>query len=76
MTRSSMNNNSVKIVAIVCGTAIAIFLLYQFMFSPYARCVNTHKELKSYDILGKSSVIKDRDDLMAKLKSECAIKAR
>ena len=71
-----MNNNSIKIVAIICGTALAIFLLYQFMFSPYARCVNTHKELKNYDILGKSTVIKNSDNLMAKLKSECAIKAR
>ena len=34
----------VKAVSIICVTALAIFLLYQFMFSPYARCYNTFTE--------------------------------
>ena len=35
----------VKAVSIICATVLAIFLLYQFMFSPYARCVNAGKEI-------------------------------
>jgi len=38
-------NNMVKAVSIICATALAIFLLYQFMFSPYARCVSAGKEI-------------------------------
>ena len=37
-------SNMVKAVSIICVTALAIFLLYQFMFSPYARCYNTFTE--------------------------------
>ncbi len=67
-----MNNNSVKIVAIVCGTALAIFLLYQFMFSPYARCVNAGKNLPSLGYSGLKAYQVEKE--FAQLKVECSVK--
>lgn len=37
-------NNMVKAVAIICITAVVIFLLYHFFFSSYARCYNSLTE--------------------------------
>ena len=65
-----MNNNSVKIVAIVCGTALGIFLLYQFVFSPYARCVKHGGELKS--ILSQQFTVKEVDREYKRLKASCS----
>ncbi len=64
-----MNNNTFKITAMICGTVLGIFLLYQFLFSPYARCVNTGKELKVYP---GGYQVKEEKSAMDKLKAKCA----
>ncbi len=53
----------------ICGTVLGIFLLYQFLFSPYARCVNTGKELKVYP---GGYQVKEEKSAMDKLKAKCA----
>ena len=40
-----MNKYAVMVTAMICGTVLGIFLLYHYLFSPYARCVNTGKEI-------------------------------
>jgi|TARA_Y100000114_G_scaffold155070_1_gene178414 hypothetical protein len=64
-----MNNNTFKITAMICGTVLGIFLLYQFLFSPYARCVNTGKELKVYP---GGWQVKEKEFAMNELKAKCA----
>ena len=67
-----MKNNSVKITAMICGTVLGIFLLYQFVFSPYARCVNAGKSLPSLGYSGLKAYQVEKE--FAQLKVECSVK--
>ena len=60
-------NNMVKTVSIICATALAIFLLYQFMFSPYARCVSAGKEI----INASPQIMFTNKERIRKLKLQC-----
>ena len=62
----------VKAVSIICATALAIFLLYQFMFSPYARCVSAGKEI----INATTQEFFTDTERIRKLKLECVKASR
>ncbi len=64
-----MNNNPIKITVIVCSTALVLFLLYQLVFSPYARCVSAGKE--EYN-LWIDDLVKTSPIFMTKLKAKCS----
>ena len=66
-----MNKYAVMITAMICGTVLGIFLLYHYLFSPYARCVNTGKELKNQSY--GDGYIKESRSEMKKLKARCAV---
>jgi hypothetical protein len=38
-------NNNFKIVALICGAVVLMFVLYFTLFSDHARCVNSYSKL-------------------------------
>ena len=75
-TINVLDNNNIRITLIVCATALIIFLLYNFTFSDYARCMSVENERTQNYVDGryysdqkrKAEVLKERKH---KAKNKC-----
>jgi len=49
-------NNNFKIVALICGAVVLMFVLYFTLFSDHARCVNSYSKIAKNESRDKLNV--------------------